>query len=459
MSWLKRLFDWMTSRVENSKTHKFFSHLSAKLSDVFHWLTDTSQKRWTVAFVCALVLSAICYVLDNQPYNKLEDSRLFYYLERPFQPKTKAYDTNVCFINISHDRQLVYVNPDDHDAGNTDITDRRKLLQFLRKIEDDSVKYKFIMMDIRFDRDLQTEYDDSLFHQIARMPNIVIAHHYYGEEDDQIADTVLRPFVGMSDYQIKGNLTNFSRYTFLQNKRPSLALKMYDDCLGQPTSIEQWGDIPVYFSDHHLCANAPMLYITGNIYSIMNLPAPEEDNDMTLFDYMASYPYYEDLGADFLLLDGRDWNADMDGRYIVVADFENDIHDTYVGKVPGAYITWMAFKYLVGGHHILSWTYIFLSVIGYMLIIYFLFYIDGVANKPEYKDNKVAQSLLSAVRWLGSVGLLYLVTFLFYRFFQMRFNITFPIMFITIVINFIIQISNKHEKSITTDGDPIAAVQ
>jgi hypothetical protein len=365
----------------------------------------------------------------------------------------------VCFINISHDRQLVYVNPDDHDAGNTDITDRRKLLQFLRKIEDDSVKYKFIMMDIRFDRDLQTEYDDSLFHQIARMPNIVIAHHYYGEEDDQIADTVLRPFVGMSDYQIKGNLTNFSRYTFLQNKRPSLALKMYDDCLGQPTSIEQWGDIPVYFSDHHLCANAPMLYITGNIYSIMNLPAPEEDNDMTLFDYMASYPYYEDLGADFLLLDGRDWNADMDGRYIVVADFENDIHDTYVGKVPGAYITWMAFKYLVGGHHILSWTYIFLSVIGYMLIIYFLFYIDGVANKPEYKDNKVAQSLLSAVRWLGSVGLLYLVTFLFYRFFQMRFNITFPIMFITIVINFIIQISNKHEKSITTDGDPIAAVQ
>ena len=141
----------------------------------------------------------------------------------------------------------------------------------------------------------------------------------------------------------------------------------------------------------------------------------------------------------------------MDGKFIVIADFENDVHDTYAGKISGAYITWMAFKYLSGHHHILSWTYIILSLLGYTLIIYFLFYINTVANKPEYAENEVAQSLLSAIRWFGSFGLLYLVTFLFYKCFQMRFNITIPILFITVVINFIIQISNKHEKDNTTN--------
>lgn len=444
---------WKTTRV-----HRWFSRFSSKVSCFITRLKAKALRQWLLAFVLSLFLCIICYIIDNQPYNKLEESDLFFFLERPFQLKPNTCDTNVCFVNVSHDRQLVYINPDDHDAGNTDITDRKKLLQFLRKIEEDQVKYKFIMMDISFDKELKTEYDDSLFHQIAKMPNVVIAHHYYGEDNDQIADPVLRPNVGMSDYRIIGNISNFSRYTFLQKKKPSLALKMYDG-INQPTSIKQWGNLPVYFSNHHLCANSPMLYISGNIYSIMDLPAAEEDNDMTLFDYAAAYSYYEDLGADFLLLDWRDWNADMDGKYIVVGDFENDIHDTYVGKVPGAYITWMAYKYLVGRHHILGWLYILLSIIGYTLVIYFLFYINAVANKPEYKENKVAQSLLSAVRWIGSFGLLYLVTFFFYRFFQMRFNITIPILFISIVINFIIQISNKHEKDNPTDGALDAATR
>lgn len=435
---------------------RLFSRLSSKVSCFITWLKAKTLRQWLLALVLSLSLCILCYVIDNQPYNKLEVSDLFYFLERPFQLKPHTCDTNVCFVNVSHDRQLVFINPDDHDAGNTDITDRKKLLQFLRKIEEDHVKYKFIMIDISFDKELQTEYDDSLFHQIAKMPNIVIAHHHYEEKDDQIADTVLRPKVGMSDYRIIGNVNNFSRYTFLQKKKSSIALKMYDDYIGQPTSIKQLGNLPVYFSDHHFCANSPMLYISGNIYSIMDLPAPEEENDMTLFDYAAAYSYYEDLGADFLLLDGRDWNADMNGKYIVIGDFENDIHDTYAGKVPGAYITWMAYKYLVGKHHVLSWVYILLSIIGYTLVIYFLFYINAVANKPEYKENKVAQRLLSAVRWIGSFGLLYLVTFLFYRFFQMRFNITIPILFISIVINFIIQVSNKYAKDNPTNDAPNA---
>ena len=284
MKWRQYLFKRITSFVEKSIVRKWRSDFSTKLSGFLHSLVSTTFRQWIVAFVCSLAICISCYIIDNQPYSILEDSDLYYLLERPFQPKIQSCDTDVCFVNVSHDRQLAYINPDDHDAGNTDITDRRKLLQFLRKIEDDQVKYKYIMMDIRFDKNLKTEYDDSLFHQIAKMRDIVIAHHHSDSEDYDLADTILRPKLGMSDYRIIPTAGSFSRYTFLQDNKPSLALKMYDEYMKQPTSIKKSRRLPIFSSNRHLCANSPLLYITGKVYSIMNLPTMEEDNDMTLSD-------------------------------------------------------------------------------------------------------------------------------------------------------------------------------
>lgn len=455
MSQDKTVFDRFSARVEKSRVRLFFLNLTRRISEVLRFIVSTGKGRWITALVCGVVLSFVCYIMDNQPYNILEKSQLYYFLELPFRPKTQTFDTNVCFVNVSHDRQLVDVNPDDHDAGNTDIADRGKLLQFLRKIKEENVRYEGIILDIRFEKKLKSVYDDSLFSQIVRMRNIVVADHRPEDPGEPLVDPVLQPKLGMSDYKSVGNVSNFSRYSFLQGKKPSIALKMYDEHNGQPTSVKRLWRLPVYFSKGHLCVNSPMLFISGTVYSVENLPAPEDDNDMTVFDYMAEYPYYEDLGADFLNMDERDWKADLDGKYIVIADFENDVHDTYVGKVPGAYIIWMAYKHLQGRHHILSWLYIFLTIIGYMLVFYFQFFINGVANRSEYSGKEVSQSLLSAVRWIASFGFLFLLTFFFYKCFQTRYNITVPVLFVT-GINFLLQMSNKHEKN-TSDFDSCGA--
>lgn len=386
----------------------------------------------------AILLAVTCYIAENQPYNLLEKSLLYYLLEAPFHSQGKNLEDNVCFINVSHDRTMVNLDAQDSLSGCTDITDRSKLLSFLLKLEEEKVPYRYILMDIRFEKGLETAMDSLLFNQILGMRDIVIAHHMNDAWDNyEIADPRLIDKAGLSDYHMFGFVSNFSRYSFLQNKIPSIALKMYDDVMNQSTSIRQLWSFPVYFSNRHLCANSPMLFISGNVYDKTVAPK-QKDGNLPLMPVN----FYMDLGSDILNLEGRNFNADFGGKFIVIGDFEHDIHDTYSGRVPGAYINWAAFQHLRSGRHILSWSFVFFTLLGYFLIIYFLFYINNVSLKVSYVNDKKAQSLLLLMRWIGSVGLMYFVTFISYKWFSVRYNITVPLIFIAIT-NFIIQIVNK----------------
>ena len=86
----------------------------------------------------------------------MEKSLLYYLLEWPFNSDSTTDNEEACFINISHDRQLVSIDPRDSTAGNIDITDRAKLLAFLQMLERDNVPYKYILLDIRFEKGLTT---------------------------------------------------------------------------------------------------------------------------------------------------------------------------------------------------------------------------------------------------------------------------------------------------------------
>lgn len=375
----------------------------------------------------------------------MEKSLVYYLLEWPFKTTGTTDNEDARFINISHDRQLVNIDPRDSTAGNTDITDRNKLLGFLQLLERDKVRYKYILMDIRFEKGLSTPVDTLLFRQICRMRNICIAHHNNDAWNDyEIAFDSLREKTGMSDYAQFGFESNFSRYTFLQDGKPSLALKMYDESRQQPTSIKRFRHWPVYTSGRYLCTNSPMLAVKGNIYDKMNAPVMEDGPGFI-------YNYYEDLGADILSLEGRNLAEDYKDKYLIVADFENDMHDTYAGSVPGAYLTWLAFLHLRDGHHLLRWSFVFLMFLFYAAIFYFLFVINRIARRKWASRTRMRPFLLGIMRWIGSCGLLYLVTFIAYLAFAVRYNITIPILGV-IIANFIINIANNNEKNNNTSG-------
>lgn len=418
--------------------------------NLVHYLSFRKTGNLIVALVCALVLSIFCYIAENQPYSLLEKSFLYYILEWPFKADGVADNEEACFINISHDRQLVYLDPRDSTSGNIDITDRAKLLQFLQMLERDQVRYKYILMDIRFEKGLSTPIDTQLFRQICRMRDIAVATHTNDAWSDyEIAFDSLQEKAGMSDYAQLGEVRTFSRYTFLQNGKPSLALKMYDDARHQPTSIRRFRHWPLYTSQRHLCTNAPLLAIRGSIYNKMEAPIMEEGPGVI-------YNFYEDLGADILALEGRNLAEDYKDKYLIIADYEKDMHDTYAGQIPGAYLTWLAFLHLRDGHHILGWFFILLMFLFYAAIFYFLFFINRIACSNWISRKKIRKRILGLLRWLGSCGLLYLVTFIAYKAFSVRYNVTIPILGVTIV-NFIINYANNNEtKIISSELDSAA---
>ena len=163
------------------------------------------------------------------------------------------------------------------------------------------------------------------------------------------------------------------------------------------------------------------------------------------------YNFYEDLGADIISLEGRNLAEDYKDKYLILANFENDMHDTYAGPMPGAYLTWLAFLHLRDGHHLLYWPFILLMFVFYAAIFYFLFFINRVAHGEWAAQSRIRRLLLGFIRWIGSCGLLYLMTFIAYLAFSVRYNVTIPILGV-IIANFIINIANNNEKKNHTSG-------
>jgi hypothetical protein len=413
-------------------------------------LVSKKTNQYVFSLVCALILSFSCYLVENQPFSFSDKSFLFYIFEMPFRQLPHDFDRTVKFVNVSHDRQLVPIDPTDSALGNTDITDRRKLLQFLNRLEDEDVEYQAIMLDIRFEKNLRTDVDSILFNKIFSMRDIVVAHHKSDPTTEyKIADSLLLDKAGYADYKQVAYESNFFRYPFLQEQGPSLALKLYDVIRAQPASIKKLSCFPIYWCDKRLCTNCPLLPIHGDVYDKWVSPYKQGKGK----GFNEHFSYYEDLGADWLAWESdiRDWRTELKGAYIVIGDFENDVHDTYAGPRSGAFINWLAYVYLEAGSHILSWSYVCLIFIFYALMVYFMFFLSNFARKPGNENNKPLLFFLSILRWLGTIGLLYFMTFVFYKIFKVRYNVTIPIFFIAI-INFIIQNTNKtHEKDITSD--------
>lgn len=435
----------------NNRVSKFFydkkEAIGKWLGRILHPLVFKRKAQYIFSLICAIILSIACYFMENRPFSFSDNSFLFYCLEMPVRQWTQKSDLNVHFVNVGQDRQLVYLDPSDSTLGNSDITDRHKLFQFLLKLDTGNVHYSGIMMDIRFDKAHVTEWDSLLFNQILKMRNIVIAHHEGDAWDGyNIATKALLTKAGISDYRQVAYMTSFSKYTFLHEKGPSLALCLYDDIWNQAkTSIKKCPGLPLYVSGKNLCINCPALPINGDIYDIFSAPYEESDIDGSV----QLYNFYENLGADWLNMEGRCWEADLDNSYIVIGDFENDVHATYVGSRAGAFISWLAFVYLFEGKHLLSWSYIFVMFVFYAFMIYWMFFLNNIAQKEPYRQNKYALSVLSQLRWIGTIGLLYLMTFVFYKIFTVRYVVGIPMMFIALV-NIIIHKANKYEETSDT---------
>lgn len=261
---------------------------------------------------------------------------------------------DVLLINVAFDKALAEYSENGMPIGKFTITDRQKLLQFLTKAREAN-NYKFIMMDVIFERGIETEYDSILFHTIASMQRIVIPVH----KDAPLQDSILYAKAANGDYSITHDETNFVRFQFMHDDTPSMPLVMYNASTGM--NIARNG--PFYISDGHLCSNGLTLKLPIRISgAYINKNNGYDENNQR----ERSYIY---MGADVLNVDSIIPVAEqIADKIIAIGDFNTDVHRTYAGKQPGSVICLNAYYALLRGEHLVSYPFLFFLFIVYVII-------------------------------------------------------------------------------------------
>ena len=171
-------------------------------------------------------------------------------------------------------------------------------------------------------------------------------------------DSILYAKAANADYNITHDETNFTRFQFLNDGVPSMPLKMYEAQTGN--TIEKHG--PFYTCDGHLCSSAITLKLPIKI-SGTYLEKGEGATNMR----ERSYLY---LGADVLSVDSIVPVAEqIRDKIVVIGDFNNDVHRTYLGFQPGSVICLNAYYALQRGEH----------RVNYLFTLFLFFVYTGIA--------------------------------------------------------------------------------
>lgn len=317
--------------------------------------------------ILSCVLIVLGYFVNNLPIFTGENLDQYFLIQKTseFLRLSPKYEHNdAFFINVSYDKELVNVNGAGPDGvlGNTSITDRNKLYELLKILKEDS-GYKYIVLDIMFDPNEISSADSSLFSLIQSMNNVVIIR----DDNIPVPSTTLMDKSALADYFATITATNFVRYQFLdKNESRYIPLKVYEDLYGD-VEFEAHGFkfIPFYTSGGKLCYNSCFIAFDSEHFSTYN----KVSKDYSSIDYynlgsdLLNYPFMQQESArkERITTLAKD-------KYVFVGNFNEDIHDTYMGPRPGSLILYRALKTLEEQKHIvkiwqiLYWFIIFAGV-------------------------------------------------------------------------------------------------
>lgn len=252
--------------------------------------------------------------------------------------------------------------------GETDIADRRKLIEFLSKLKEYG-NYRYILCDISFDNEHKTSSDSALYHIIATMPNIVVP----GEAAN--LPIILRNTSASSNYKVLHHGDPFMKYHY-SNGHKSIPIKMWNDLTGHDLIRHWWG-----YSDENgrLCNNAAVLDFT-DIFGYANQTLSSKYGDLYLEEKLIYH-----LGAD--ILDAGCPKEIFENKIVLIGDyFDRDMHDTAIGQVPGVMILYSAYRTLIDKKNQVPWyCYLILFIIFFVYIL-LLFFLDGWS----INDNLIA---------------------------------------------------------------------
>jgi len=373
-----------------------------------------------ISVVNVILLLFLSYIMNNQPLFTGEDLNQYAWMELLKEKLglsgQQDYE-DALFVNVAYDKQLIEYQDDyGMPLGNVDITDRDKLLQILTMLET-SRQYKFIFLDVIFEKDYITPIDSALFSKIEKMKNIVIVDH----SDTELSDLRLNDKSAINEYASTIVATNFTRYKFLFDQQASMPLYAYRILTGK--DILKYG--PFYTSDGKLCQNSLFLRFPTKGFS-------EYDNNNERMYYNLGSDLLENYSLQDLALLSKD-------KFVFIGDMVEDVHDTYAGLKPGILITYQALQALLKNEHIVPIGLIVILSIIYFMISFSLLRRKSVIERIPIIKHSHSKIINFIVSFLGYASVLFAVVVVLNLFFDKTISILIPSLFfatLNLIINY-----------------------
>lgn len=416
----------------------FMRRYYRSVRDLFKVMNRTIISHWkiiSVSSVSAIFLISLSYIIDSTPYPIGGEVIVGQWMERFNKVLNRDKDNipdSICLVNVAYDKTLV-----DYEAriffseldspslpvGKITTTDRQKMLKFL-SIADSLKNYRYILLDVRFENDIESDsISKELFSLIGHMDNIVFAVH----ENTGIADSVPMAKAAYGDYHTTFLVTDVVKYPLLKKSnldvgyRPSIPAKMYSDLHNQ-----DYKTIGLFtFCNNQLCTRS--IYPTFPI-RLSSWAKQTDESQLPILQYY-------NLGEDLINMpdNGKVVSAIIENRIVVVGDFIDDIHDTYVGPQPGALINLNAYISLCKNEHIVHFWGVFSQFMIYVFITWFIIRQKSFIDLFPYLMKPSFSFLRFVMSFIGYSFILTLVACLIYVAFGSIFSIALPSLYFTIL--------------------------
>lgn len=336
--------------------------------------------RIIISLVGALLLLVLSYAQFNSPKPGPlgNEKKIIATADRlKLSPKQHvSYDDSIVMIDVHYDKTLLPVyDSTGYCLGTTPITDRGKILALLRQLQQSN--YRYIIMDVFFEQGDVTPYDSALFALIDDMDRIIIPIHNFARQNSLIPIEK----TGLADYETTKKESSFLKFPYIVGSTASIPLKMYQQLGPNHSTIQRHSGL-FYTDAGHLCRRS--------VFLVMDMAKMLTEYDGEDNYYIANADRYT-LGYDalgmppdtnemaFPLLDTRSY----DGKYVIIGDFEDDVHNTYRGSQPGPLILFNAFLALLHGQHHVSILFLLILYVIYTILFWILL------GKQKLKDSLV----------------------------------------------------------------------
>ena len=364
-----------------------------------------------VAIAHGILLFTGLWLISNSTYSSRLDEGILKQVNmlqsKLFSNKPK-YDHDFVFINVSRDLKLV---SDPEEYGEVAITDRDKLARFFKILADNGNQHYFALCDIFFE--FPDAADTTLLTQLKRAEKLVFPFHLSG---DSIERQCLPAPAALSDFVTYTG--NFSKFKMLYQD----SLKTIPLVLLETLDKKKY---PSTFLDFR--SVFPRYYI---------IPSQLTDTK--------KYPYFN-LG-ELLMLSETDsfYNNFLKDRFIVIGNFDTDVHLTPVGSMPGPLILLNSYLTIRNGRHV-SWWWALFMVAGLSYISYILFF--GKVKPPDVGKRPWLDLLMQVFinKYFSFGGICLLLVILSSFVFSVQPNISLLLLYL-LVFNFFKEFYKKHYK-------------